>query len=143
VPMSGDNFRRHYSIVADARRRWSEEEKQAIVAEAAFPGANVSAVARRHGIKPSLLFRWQRKAREGGQMHGREAAFLPVAVAVAFESGEKPVDDAPPLSRPNTAPHCSGDSRIEIELAHGRRVRVGADVDTGALKCILDLLDKL
>ena len=88
MSMSGDNFRRHYAIVADARRRWSEEEKQAIVAEAAFPGANVSAIARRHGMKPSLLFRWRRKAREGGEMHGREAAFLPVAVTVAFESGE-------------------------------------------------------
>jgi transposase len=140
--MSGDNIRRHYLIVADARRRWSEEEKQAIVAEAAFPGTNVSAVARRHGIKPSLLFRWRRKAGKGGQMHGREAAFLPVAVAVASESGEKPVDAAPPLSRPNAAPHCPGDSRIEIERANGRRVRVGADVDTGALKCILDLLDE-
>jgi hypothetical protein len=39
-------------------------------------------------------------------------------------------------------PHCSGDSRIEIELANGRRVRVGADFDTGALERILDLLDK-
>jgi hypothetical protein len=40
-------------------------------------------------------------------------------------------------------PHGPGDSRIEIELANGQRVRVGADVDTGALKRILDLLNKL
>jgi hypothetical protein len=31
--MSGDNFSRRYSVVADARRRWSEAEKQAIVVE--------------------------------------------------------------------------------------------------------------
>jgi transposase-like protein len=35
--MSGDSFVRRYSIVADTRRRWSDEEKEAIVAEAAFP----------------------------------------------------------------------------------------------------------
>jgi Transposase len=57
VPMSGDNFSRRYSIVAETRRKWSDTEKQAIVAQAAQPGANISAVARRHGIKPSLLFR--------------------------------------------------------------------------------------
>jgi transposase len=54
VPISGDNFRRHYSIVADARRRWSEEEKQAIVAEAAFPGANVEAEERLKGCEAVL-----------------------------------------------------------------------------------------
>jgi transposase len=58
VPMSGDSFTRSYSVVADTRRRWSDEEKEAIVAEAAFPGANVSAVARRHGIKPSCQRVW-------------------------------------------------------------------------------------
>jgi len=89
--MSGDNFRCHHAIVADVRRRWSDEEKQAIVAEAAFPGANVSAVARRHGIKPSLLFRWRRKAREGGTAPSSERAFLPVAVAVAPEKAEMPL----------------------------------------------------
>jgi transposase len=145
--MSGDNFRRHYAIVADARRRWSDEEKQAIVAEAAFPGANVSAVARRHGIKPSLLFRWRRKAREGGTAPSSERAFLPVAVAVAPEKAEMPFEDTPANaaspSNSRVMPHGPGDSRIEIELANGRRVRVGADVDTGALKRILDLLDKL
>jgi len=64
VPMSGDNFPRRYLVVAETRRKWSDAEKQAIVAAAAQPGANISAVARRHGIKPSLLFRWRRLARD-------------------------------------------------------------------------------
>jgi hypothetical protein len=42
--MSGDNFSRRYSVVAEARRRWSEAEKQAIVAEAERPGVNISAM---------------------------------------------------------------------------------------------------
>jgi len=41
-------------VVAEARRRWSGVEKQAIFAEAARPGANISAVADRGlGLKPS------------------------------------------------------------------------------------------
>jgi transposase-like protein len=38
-------------VVTETRRRWSEAEKQAVVAEAERPGVNISAVARRHGIK--------------------------------------------------------------------------------------------
>ena len=48
--MSGDGFSRRYTVVAETRRRWGDAEKQAIVAEAAPPGTNISAVARRHGI---------------------------------------------------------------------------------------------
>jgi transposase len=33
------------------------------------------------------------------------------------------------------------DSRIEIELANGQRVRVGPGADMGALKRILDIAD--
>jgi hypothetical protein len=46
------------------RRRWSEAEKEAFIGEALQPGGNVSAVARRHGIKPSLLFRWRKMAQK-------------------------------------------------------------------------------
>jgi transposase len=64
VPISGDGFSRRYSVVAETRRRWSEDEKRAIVSEALRPGVNVSAIARRHGIKPSLLFRWRKMAQK-------------------------------------------------------------------------------
>jgi hypothetical protein len=49
----------------------------------------------------------------------------------------------PPFpSRSSTSPRCSADDRIEIELTNGQFVRFGADVDTGALKRVLDLLDR-
>ena len=31
------------------------------------PGMTVSAVARLHGVSPSLLFQWRRRMAEGGQ----------------------------------------------------------------------------
>jgi transposase len=41
------------------RRRWSTARKAAIVAELREPGATLSAVARRHGLSPGLLYRWR------------------------------------------------------------------------------------
>ena len=38
------------------RRRWSVDQKLAVLAEAAQPGMSISYVARRHGISPSLVF---------------------------------------------------------------------------------------
>ena len=42
------------------RRRWSAEEKAAIVQETYAAGMSVSLVARRHGIAPNQLFSWRR-----------------------------------------------------------------------------------
>jgi transposase len=131
--MSGDNFAQRYSAVADTQRRLREEEKQAIIGEALQPDVNVSAVARRHGIKPSLLFRWRNMALKEAKPEA-VPAFLPVSLAAPEKSGETSFD-----GRASEA--ASADNRIEIELANGRRVRVGPGADMGALKRILDLLD--
>lgn len=47
------------------RRRWSPEQKAAIVAETYEPGISVSEVARRRGIAPNQLFTWRRLAAAG------------------------------------------------------------------------------
>ncbi len=52
--MSGDDLDRRFDAVAETRRHWSLAEKRKIVAEACVPFANVSAVARRHGVKPAV-----------------------------------------------------------------------------------------
>lgn len=49
------------------RRRYSLDEKMAVLAEASQPGMSISYVARRHGISPSLLFGWRRRMSEGGK----------------------------------------------------------------------------
>lgn len=144
MPMSGDNFSRRYSIVAETRRKWSDTEKQAIVAEAAQPGANISAVARRHGIKPSLLFRWRRLARKA-QPSSAAPAFLPVTLALPPACSEPAASPLPSSSLPAARSEVEEDrhdDRIEIELGNGRLVRVGAGVSTDALKRIIDLLDR-
>ena len=141
--MSGDNFARRYSVVADARRRWSEAEKQAIVAEAERPGVTISAVARRHGIKPSLLFRWRRLARDGEDRQSAPA-FIPVTLALPAAEAPEPSAaqaDAPPVSPIPAANLAPGEHRIEIALGNGRVVRVGAGIDAMSLRRILDAAD--
>ena len=49
----------------ERRRRYTPLEKQAFVEEGLQPGSSLSAVARKHGIAPSLLFNWRRRMKEG------------------------------------------------------------------------------
>jgi len=57
-------------IITDGgrRRRWSAAEKVRIVEETLFDGASISAVARRNGVAPNLLYRWRRLMLDGGSV---------------------------------------------------------------------------
>jgi transposase len=46
----------------ERRRRFSVEQKLAILTEATMPGASLSAVARRHGLLPAQVYKWCRLA---------------------------------------------------------------------------------
>lgn len=50
----------------ERRRRWSVEQKLAMVRESFEPGQTVSLVARRHGINPNQLFHWRKLHQDGG-----------------------------------------------------------------------------
>src|SRR5215471_14279637 len=81
MPMS-DTFSRVEVITGVARqRRFSTELELAVVAETMQPGMSISYVARRHGLSPSLLFRWRRLMSEGG----KEAVRADDAVVAASE----------------------------------------------------------
>lgn len=45
----------------ERRRRWSEDQKRAIVAEAFAPGASVSEIARRRDVVSGQIYRWRRE----------------------------------------------------------------------------------
>ena len=42
------------------RRRYTPDQKRALLDEAALPGGSISETARRHGVAPGLLFQWKR-----------------------------------------------------------------------------------
>jgi transposase len=76
------------------RRRWSDEFKAQAVAAALEPGVNVSALARRLGISPPLLFGW-RKAFLNSK--GEAAASLPPPV-IEIVVGDVTIRVCPDLS---------------------------------------------
>ncbi len=49
-------------------RRWSAAEKLRIVEETMYDGESISAVARRNGVAPNLLYRWRKLIFEGGSI---------------------------------------------------------------------------
>ena len=65
MDMTGTKERIEIITSVQRRRRWSAEEKVAIVQETYTPGASVSMVARRHGVAPNQVFNWRRLYSEG------------------------------------------------------------------------------
>ncbi|MDO3623759.1 IS3 family transposase [Ralstonia pseudosolanacearum] len=49
----------------ERRRRWSVEEKLALVRESFEPGKTVSMVARQHGVNPNQVFHWRKLYQDG------------------------------------------------------------------------------
>ena len=75
---------------ATPRRRWSAAAKERIVMEALAPGANVSAIARAHGLSPQQIFTWRRQAVAQAASRKGDAekpSFAVVAVAAPEAGG--------------------------------------------------------
>src|SRR5258708_11705304 len=72
----------------ERRRRWSVEQKQAIVAAAFGPGAVVRDVARRADVTASLIYRWRRDLRAAAN------GFAQVLVAPAGDGVAVPAGPA-------------------------------------------------
>ena len=64
------------------RRRWNDEQKGRIVAEAIAPGAVIAEMARRHDLAPQQLSNWIRAAKDGRFALPADAtpSFVPVVV---------------------------------------------------------------
>ena len=65
--MSNDTSRIEIITGRERRRRYSAEQKLALVEETMQSGMTVSAVARLHGVSPSLLFKWRQLMSQGGR----------------------------------------------------------------------------
>ena len=136
-------YRRIELITGEARRRrWTAEEKAAILAESCQPGASISEVARRHGMNRNLLGTWRRQARQRAAESG--SAFVPVRVAdesiAPLASSATPThQSAVSRSAPRRVGGRAGSGSIDIE-AGGVRVRIDGPADTAALRQVLAYL---
>ena len=106
------------------RRRWSAEEKSAVVTEAMSSG-NVIATAKRHGIQAQQIYRW----RERLDKRQSPAAFLALSIA----PDPMPHSPAPVLDQVSQdripALMLDHSPRVEIVLSVGRRIIVEGIVD--------------
>jgi transposase-like protein len=94
------------------RRRFSDEQKRAMVQETEKPGVAVAEICRRHGIATSLLFRWR-------VQFGLTARKAPQLATVALDDGV--ANEVPALAalRELVRPP---DGMMAIDLEDGRRV---------------------
>ncbi len=108
-------------VRVERRRRWSDEEKLAILKETTEPGVLMAAVARKHGIGTGQLYTWRRQL-----LRGAMAGFVPVELA----------QDVP-------SSRTARQGRIEIRGRGGLTVSIDQQVDRAAMKMVLELVGEL
>jgi transposase len=96
------------------RRRWSDEQKRQILAEAFGPGGVVTRIARRFGVRPGQIYRWRHEACEAAP------GFSKVIVAAAQATTPLPTS-------------------IEVDVGD-IRVRIGPATPRDLAACVLHAL---
>ena len=108
-------------VRVERRRRWSDEEKLAILKETTQSGAIVADVARRHGIGTGQLYTWRKQLLKGAM-----AGFVPVE-----------------LTRSEVPTRSVEMGRIEIGRHGGFTVSIDRLVDRAALKLVLEVVGEI
>ena len=106
------------------RRRFSDEEKLAIVRGSEAPNASAAEICRRHGIATSMLFRWRVLFGFGHRARAQLAR-----VELANEPSGTP---SPPLILHDLLQ--APDGMRAVELPDGRRVFAPADADPDVVR---------
>jgi transposase len=105
----------------ERRRRWSEEEKRAIVAESMAPGSTVSEVARRADVCPGQIYRWRQELRTVAN------GFAQVLIA------------PPEMTAGGSA---DGEPAIEVEFNGKVRVRIPASMPADLAAAVVKALSR-
>ena len=149
----------------ERRRRWSDHEREAILADADRPGTTVKAVAQRHGVAESLLYGWRKARRQAAAAAAEPMQFIAYGaldepqpsppMAMIMPSAPTPTPAPRPVRKP-VVPSPSDDSpaldelvrphpgsrpgSIDIALRTGVRLSVDSYVNERALTRVLRAL---
>ena len=126
--------------VVGGRRRWTVEQKLAMLADAFGSGGSIGAACDRHRIGSGQLYTWRRRALAGELTAMRSAAVDPAGFAEVALSAPDFGSAHAPLSAAPAAPQPCG--QIRIELPSGVRLTVDAAVDGDALARVLAVLGR-
>ena len=122
----------------ERRRKWTAQEKAAIVAECLAEGAVVSEVARRHGLNPQQVFSWRARLRDAIKGPAPPSDATPAFVPAVVEDEPPPAAPALPAVVAMGAAQVAS-APIEIALG-GVIVRVRGEADPRALTTVLKAL---
>lgn len=102
------------------RRKWSDDEKRMICAQARMPGVSVAQVARRYDVNANQIFNWMKdpKFAVDDTADEDDARFLPVEIV------SEPARASPPMEATGV---------IELELTNGHRLRISGGYDPEAV----------
>jgi len=118
------------------RRKYTVAEKRSMVEETQQPGASVPEVAQRRAVNANLLSVWRRLYRQGLLIE-QESARLPALL---------PVDVSTPTMLPTRrataakAADLESSPALEVEFAHGQRLRIRGAVDRLILRELIAAL---
>jgi transposase len=129
----------------ERRRKWTEAEKAALLAEVEAEGGRVSLVARRHRVAESLLYNWRSacKAAAAARCGPEPLAFVPIGVVGRGDDGGPALLAAPQAARSERVERPGPRERvgmIELDLPGGARLRVDGFVNEKALRRVLQAL---
>jgi transposase len=119
------------------RSRFSNSDKRRIVMESEAADVSVSDVARRNGVSDSRVWEWRRQKRLGQLDGAGGPVFIPVQITDDPASATSDIDAEDDLIE---APRAHGFGRMEIDLGGNHCIRVDREVDTAALRRVLDAL---
>jgi len=121
-----------------SRRHRSVAERVRIVGETLKAGVLVREVAHRHGVKPSVVYRWRVLHKRGlltGRARKTQVTLLPVELGESSSAcGELRVVSGPDES--------AGVGTIEVEFSGGRRLSVRGVVDAQMLRQVIQGLSQ-
>jgi transposase len=109
----------------ERRRRWTEGQKRAIVAQSLEPGAVVAEVARRAEVGAGQIYRWRQQLRTCSD------GFAQVVIARAETAHPQSIGDA------NC---CAAAAAIEVEFAGEARVRIPASIPAALAAAVVKAL---
>jgi transposase len=110
----------------ERRRRWSADQKRAIIAASLVPGAVVNEVARRVDVCPGQIYRWRKELRAAAD--GFAEVLIAPAASMASDAGAGSV--------------CCAEPVIEIEFAGQARARIPGSIPAALAAAVVTALSR-
>lgn len=134
----------------ERHRRFSNEQKIAIVGESFLPGVRVREVMDRYGLASSVIYTWRKQARAGhfggGMFAPVTVVDAPASVAVSSDFTAEPLAQPAAQSLADCQPSDCGlpedCAAMVVALPDGVRILVNNGVDEAALGKVLRALSK-